>query len=86
MGPQFDALYVRAVLEIYKMDHNPRWYRIAADAAAQARAHAHDSSGLEMRMWDGRPISVLGTPAGKLQTHAATTSLFAWMADAAPPR
>jgi uncharacterized protein YyaL (SSP411 family) len=85
MGPQFDALYIRAVLEIYKMDHNPRWYRIAEGAAQQALAHASDASGLETRMWDGRPISVLGTPAGKLQTHAATTSLFAFMAGAAPP-
>jgi uncharacterized protein YyaL (SSP411 family) len=85
MGPQYDALYVRAVLEVYRLDHNPRWYRIAADAADRALANAADGSGREMRTWDGRPISAIGTPTGKLQTHAATTSVFAWLADATPP-
>jgi hypothetical protein len=85
MGPQYDALYVRAVLQIYGMARNPRWYGIAADAAQRALAHAGDGHGLNMRTWDGLPISSIGTPQGKLQTHAATTSVFAWMAGAVPP-
>jgi hypothetical protein len=85
MGPQYDALYVRAVLEVYRMDHNPRWYSIAADAARRALTNAPDARGLQMRTWDGLPITSIGTPAGKLQTHAATTSVFAWMAAAKPP-
>jgi uncharacterized protein YyaL (SSP411 family) len=82
MGPQYDALYIRAVLEIYRIDHDPRWYRYALDAADRARADAADPDGLELRTWDGMPISSIGTAPGKLQTHAATTSVFAWMAAA----
>jgi Glycosyl hydrolase family 76 len=85
MGPQYDALYIRAVLEIYRIDHDPRWYRYALAAADRARSNAADPNGLELRTWDGLPISSIGTPAGKLQTHAATTSVFAWMAAAKPP-
>jgi hypothetical protein len=85
MGPQYDSLYIRAVLEVYRMDHNPRWYRIALDAAQRAQANAADPGGLEMRTWGGLPITAIGTAPGKLQTHAATTSVFAWMAAAKPP-
>jgi hypothetical protein len=85
MGPQYDALYIRAVLEVYRLDHDPRWYRVAAHAADRALANAADPSGREMRTWSGLPIGSIGTPSGKLQTHAATTSVFAWMAAAKPP-
>jgi hypothetical protein len=84
MGPQYDALYVRSLLEAYLMDHNPRWYRIAAAVGDQALKHAARPDGLFLRNWDGRPIGVTGTPADKLQTHAATTSVLAWLAAAKP--
>src|SRR3954451_316813 len=67
MGPQYDAIYIRSVLEIYRLDGNPRWYRIAAGAADRAIAHAAGPRGLYLRMWDGRPISAIGTAPGKLQ-------------------
>ena len=35
---------------------------------------------------DGRPVSALGIPSNKLQTHAATTSVLAWLAAAHPAR
>jgi hypothetical protein len=86
MGPQYDAIYLRSVIEIYRIDHNPRWYRIAADAANEAMTHAADSQGLYLRMWNGRPIhSSIGTPPYKLQTHAATTSVLAWLATVQAP-
>jgi hypothetical protein len=84
MGPQYDALYIRSLLEAYRMDHNPRWYRIAAAVGEEALTHAARANGLFLRNWDGRPIGVTGTPAGKLQTHAATTSVLAWLAAAKP--
>jgi hypothetical protein len=74
------------VVEIYRLDHDPRWYHLAAAAANQAMAHAADARGRYLKMWDGRPISAIGTPAGKLQTHAATTSVLAWLAAATPLR
>ena len=82
MGPQYDALYVRSLLAVYAIDHDRRWYDIAARVGREAAAHAAAKGGLYLRNWDGRPIGVTGTPAGKLQTHAATTSVFAWLADA----
>ncbi|MEO8689177.1 MAG: glycoside hydrolase family 76 protein [Solirubrobacteraceae bacterium] len=82
MGPQFDAIYLRSLLEAYRIDHNPRWYRIAASVGAEALTHAARPDGLFLRNWDGRPIGALGTPANKLQTHAATTSVLAWLAAA----
>jgi hypothetical protein len=84
MGPQYDAMYVRSMLELYRFDRNPRWYRIAAQAADAAMVKARDSSGLFLLTWDGRPMSTVGTPAGMLQTHAATTSVLAWLAADGP--
>jgi uncharacterized protein YyaL (SSP411 family) len=85
MGPQYDAMYVRALLELYRFDRNRRWYDIAAAATRRAMAHAKDAAGLYLRTWDGRPIQAIGTDPGKLQTHAATTSVIAWMAAARRP-
>ena len=84
MGPQFDAIYLRSLLAAYRIDHHPRWYRIAGSVGAEALAHAARPDGLYLRTWDGRPISALGTPSDKLQTHAATTSVLAWLAAAKP--
>jgi hypothetical protein len=86
MGPQYDSMYIRSLLELYRLDGKRRWYDIAAAATDRAMAMAREPSGLYMRTWDGRSISSIGTPTGKLQTHAATTSVIAWMAAAKPPR
>src|SRR4051794_38260726 len=70
MGPPYDALYLRSLVEAYRIDHDPRWYGIAAAVGAQALRHAARADGLLLRNWDGRPIGVTGTPPGRLQTHA----------------
>ena len=80
MGPQFDAIYLRSLLAAYRIDHHPRWYRIAAAIGTEALRHAARPDGLFLRTWDGRPASALGIPSNKLQTHAATTSVLAWLA------
>jgi DUF1680 family protein len=85
MGPQYDAMYVRAMLELYRFDRDPRWYRLAAAATDTAMAEARAANGLYLLTWDGKPTSSIGTPPGKLQTHAATASVIAWMAATAPP-
>jgi hypothetical protein len=85
MGPQFDAMYVRSMLELSRFDHNPRWYQIAQAAADRALANARDSSGLFMLTWDGKPMSTIDTASGMLQTHAATTSVLAWLAATPSP-
>jgi uncharacterized protein YyaL (SSP411 family) len=86
MGPQYDAMYVRAMLELYRFDQNPRWYRIAAAATDNAMVKARAANGLYLLTWDGRPTSSIDTPPGKLQTHASTASVIAWMAAAVPPQ
>jgi hypothetical protein len=85
MGPQYDSMYVRSLLELYRFDGNRRWYDIAAAATQQAMSKARIANGLYQLTWDGRPIQSLGTKPRKLQTHAATTSVIAWMAAARPP-
>jgi uncharacterized protein YyaL (SSP411 family) len=86
MGPQYDSMYVRSLLELYRFDGNRRWYDVAAAATNRAVANARAPNGLYLRAWDGRPIGTIGTPPLKLQTHAATTSVAAWMAASRPPR
>jgi uncharacterized protein YyaL (SSP411 family) len=85
MGPQYDAVYVRALLELYRHDRNPRWYSIAAATADRAMANGRAGNGLYLNNWDGGSMRTLQTKLGMLQTHAATTSVMAWMAAADPP-
>lgn len=85
MGPQYDAIYLRSLLELYRVDHDPRWYGIVQDNAGKALDGAQDSRGLFLRGWDGSAIGALGIAPNMLQTHAATASVFAWMATAPPP-
>jgi hypothetical protein len=85
MGPQYDAMYIRSLLELYRLDHNPRWYQIAADTADRAMANARSGDGPYLLTWDGQPMSTVETKPDMLQTHAATTSVLAWLAAADPP-
>ncbi len=85
MGPQYDSMYIRSMLELYRFDRNPRWYRIASAAGDRAIANASGAGGLYLRTWDGRPITTIGTAPGKLQTHAATTLVLSALAAARPP-
>jgi hypothetical protein len=82
MGPQYDSIYVRSLLELYRLDGKRRWYDIAAAATRRATAAARAPDGLFLHTWDGRPIQTIGSDPGKLQTHAATSSVIAWMAAA----
>ncbi|MEA2428381.1 MAG: hypothetical protein QOF37_2009 [Thermoleophilaceae bacterium] len=87
MGPQYDAMYIRALLELYRIDHNARWYGIAKAEVDRAMTNAPVPNGLYLRNWDGGPMSAIGgSKPNALQTHAATTSVIAWMAAAQPPR
>lgn len=36
MGPQCDSLYIRSLLELYRLDHRRRWYDVAAAVANEA--------------------------------------------------
>jgi hypothetical protein len=86
MGPQYDAMYIRALLELYRLDRNPRWYAIAKAEVERAMVNARAPNGLFLRNWDGGSMKTIGgSKPDALQTHAATTSAIAWMAAAQPP-
>lgn len=85
MGPQFDTIYLRSLLYLYTRDHDRRWYDLAVHNADRARANADTGGGLYLAAWDGGPISRHEAEPNMIQTHAATTELFAWLAATPPP-
>lgn len=83
-GPQYDAIYMRWMLEMYERDGDPRWYALARRNALRAARLARSSDGLYMNAWGGGTRGI--NMPGLLQTHAATVSLFAWLAATPPPQ
>jgi hypothetical protein len=77
-GPRYDTIYMRWLLELYRHDHDPRWYSLARRNALRALRSARDASGLFLRAWDGG--SAHESSPGLLQTHGATVALLAWLA------
>ncbi len=84
MGPQFDVIYVHAMLILYGLDHDPRWYQLAWDNAQRARSNA-GALGRYPKAWDGGSITAHQARPAMLQTQAATAELFALVAGTAPP-
>jgi Glycosyl hydrolase family 76 len=84
-SPQYDAIYLQWMLALYALDHDRVLYRLAADNARNASARASNSQGLYLRSWNGETLPAQYAVPGMLQTHAATTSLFAWLAVYPPP-
>jgi hypothetical protein len=58
---------------------------MAADNARNAEARARNGEGLYLLSWNGETIAPQNARPGMLQTHGATTSLFAWLAVYPPP-
>ena len=78
--PGADVIYLRFMLDLYRSDHDIRWYNLVAANADRALAKSRGPAGLFLRRWDGATF-----PGRLLQTHAATVSLFAWLAAASAP-
>jgi hypothetical protein len=85
MGPQFDAVFVRDMLELSTRDGDAAWYRLAKQNARQALRRARNRKGLYLRTWNGHAGGTVGERPGALQLHAATTSIFAWLAATPSP-
>jgi Glycosyl hydrolase family 76 len=85
MGPQFDTVYLRSMLELYARDHDRRWYDLAVANAERARQNSRSGGDLYLRAWDGGPITRHDAKPHMLQTQAATIELFAWLAATPPP-
>ena len=79
-SPQYDAVYLQWLLALYALEGDRTLYRMAADNARNAQTRALDARGLYLKGWNGETLSPANARPGMIQTHAATTSLFAWLA------
>jgi hypothetical protein len=84
-SPQYDAIYLQWMLALYGLEGDPTLYQLAAANARDAQARAANGEGLYLLSWSGEPLPSIDAQPGMLQTQAATTSLFAWLAVYAPP-
>lgn len=84
-SPQYDAIYLQWLLALYALNHDPALYELAAVNARGAQTHAANGQGLYLLSWLGEPLSADDAEPNMLQTQAATTSLFAWLAVYPPP-
>jgi hypothetical protein len=84
-SPQYDAIYLQWMLALYGLHHERSLYALAADNARIVEVSARSSGGLYLLSWNGETLAPQNARPGMLQTHAATTSLFAWLAVYPPP-
>ncbi|HEY2717985.1 MAG TPA: glycoside hydrolase family 76 protein [Solirubrobacteraceae bacterium] len=84
-SPQYDAIYLQWMLALYGLHHERSLYALAADNARIVEVSARNSEGLYLLSWNGETLAPQNARPGMLQTHAATTSLFAWLAVYPPP-
>jgi hypothetical protein len=84
-SPQYDAIYLQWMLALYELEGDRTLYQLAAANAGAAQAHAANGEGLYLLSWSGGTLSAIDAEPGMLQTQAATTSLFAWLAVYPPP-
>jgi hypothetical protein len=85
-SPQYDAIYLQWMLALYSLQNDPVLYALAVDNARNAQTRARNSEGLYLLSWDGETLAPQYAAPGMLQTQAATTSLFAWLAVYPPPQ
>lgn len=84
-APQYDAIYLQWMLALYSLDGDSKLYELAADNARDAELRAINDEGLYLFSWNGESLPAAFAEPGMLQTQAATTSLFAWLAVYPPP-
>jgi hypothetical protein len=84
-SPQYDTIYLQWMLALYALEGDSTLYFLAADNARDAQTRAANSEGLYLLSWNGETLPAIDAEPGMLQTQAATTSLFAWLAVYQPP-
>jgi hypothetical protein len=85
MGPQFDAVYLRWLLEAFALDGDAQLYAIANYNAQRALQNGRVRSGLFERAWDGGSVSDHDASPGMLRIQGAGLSVLAWLAATPPP-
>jgi hypothetical protein len=83
-GPQWDDIYVRALLSLYAHDHDASWYRLAAGTAQRILNNSQGASGLFLHAWDGSS-TVPGADPGMIRTDGSALSVFAALASVPAP-
>jgi hypothetical protein len=83
-GPQWDAIYVRGLVTLYAQDHDPTWYRLAADTAQRILKNAKGADGKYLKTWGGAD-RVPGASPGEIRTHGASVSVLAALATVQAP-
>ncbi len=84
-SPQYDAIYLQWMLALYALDGDRSLYAMAVENAREAQTRALNGEGLYLLSWNGETLPARYALPGMLQTQAATTSLFAWLAVYPPP-
>jgi hypothetical protein len=84
-SPQYDAIYLQWMLALYALDGDRTLYLLAADNARDAQTRSANGEGLYLLSWNGGSLPAIDAEPRMLQTQAATTSLFAWLAVYPPP-
>jgi hypothetical protein len=84
-SPQYDAIYLQWLLALYSLEGDHTLYQLAVENARDAQTRAADGEGLYLLSWNGQTLPTSDAEPGGLQTQAATTSLFAWLAVYPPP-
>ncbi len=84
-SPQYDAIYLQWMLALYALDGDRALYQLAAENARAAQTRAANGEGLYLLSWNGQTLPAFDAEPGMLQTQAATTSVFAWLAVYPPP-
>jgi len=84
-SPQYDAIYLQWMLALYSLEGDPTLYDLAAANARDAQTRAANGEGLYLLSWSGEQLPAIDAQPGMLQTQAATTSVFAWLAVYPPP-
>lgn len=79
--PQFDATYIRYLLDDYALTRDPRFYAVAAENAQRIERDAVDASGFYAKAWNG---GTKGVEAGLISVDGAALEVLAWTAAATP--
>ncbi|HEX3318185.1 MAG TPA: glycoside hydrolase family 76 protein [Solirubrobacteraceae bacterium] len=80
MGPQFDAVYLRWLLEAYTIGGDPQLYAIADYNTQRALQNGRFDDGLFGRAWDGGSVTAHDATADMLRIQGAGVSVLAWLA------
>jgi len=77
--PQFDAMYVRYLLDAYEISPDPRLYSVAFANAMRIERNAVGDDGYYLKAWDG---STDGVSPGLISVDGAALEVLAWTAAA----